>query len=71
MNLKDIDYKEEHQNIRKKLWIDVYVAYVGAANAINKDGASQWADIALKRFDERFEEPRTETNMEDNIQRLV
>lgn len=55
--LKDIDYKEEHQNIRKKLWMDVYVAYVGAANATMKDGAASWADVALARFDERFKEP--------------
>ena len=57
MKSKDIDYKEEHKNLRKQIWIDVYVAYVGAANATNPDGASTWADIALQRFDERFDEP--------------
>ena len=57
MTNKDIDYKEEHQNIRKNLWINVYIAYVGAANAIKEDGATKWCDIALKRFDERFKEP--------------
>jgi hypothetical protein len=56
MKNKDIDYKEEHQNLRKKLWIDVYVAYVSSANAIKSDGASHWSDIALERFDERFED---------------
>ena len=40
--------------IRMKLWCDVYIAYVGAANATKDDGAYRWADIALKRFDERF-----------------
>jgi hypothetical protein len=39
---------------RMKLWCDVYVAYVGADNSVNDDGGKRWADIALKRFDERF-----------------
>ena len=56
------DYKHEHKDIRKKLWIDVYVAYVGAANAIKPDGAKEWADIALQRFDERFKTPGNDTN---------
>lgn len=55
---KDIDYKEEHENIRKQLWMNVYVSYVGAANSMNKDGAAVWADIALQRFDERFKAPQ-------------
>jgi len=51
---KDISIEENHENQRKKLWCDVYVAYVSAANAIKEDGAKAWADTALKRFDERF-----------------
>lgn len=51
---KDLTQEERHDNFRKELWCNVYVAYVSAANATNKDGASNWADIALKRFDERF-----------------
>ncbi len=58
MTNKDIDYKEEHQNIRKKLWMDVYVAYVGAANSTYKEGAANWADTALEKFDARFKEPQ-------------
>jgi len=61
MNHKDITQSEEHENIRKKLWIDIYVAYVAAPNSINDDGAYVWADIALKRFDERFTEPKQPT----------
>jgi len=57
MNHKEITQSEHHENIRKKLWSDVYVAYVAASNSINSDGAYVWADIALKRFDERFNEP--------------
>jgi hypothetical protein len=58
MNHKEITQSEQHENIRKKLWSDVYVAYVAASNSIEKDGAHKWADIALKRFDERFNEPK-------------
>jgi len=45
---------KDHEEQRKKLWCDVYVAYVGAANATSSDGAKSWADKALERFDERF-----------------
>lgn len=55
--IKDIDYKEVHMKLRKKLWINVYVAYVGSSNSAKSDGAKDWADIALKRFDERFDKP--------------
>jgi len=51
---KDISIEEKHENQRKKLWSDVYVAYVSASNSSKDDGAYVWADIALKRFDERF-----------------
>lgn len=51
---KDITAQEAHENIRKKLWSDVYVSYVSADNSINSNGAYRWADIALERFDERF-----------------
>ena len=51
---KNLSQKEMHENFRKELWCKVYVAYVSAANAIQIDGASSWADIALERFDERF-----------------
>lgn len=47
---------KEIESTRMKLWCDVYVAYVGAANATLKDGAHAWADVALKRFDEKFDQ---------------
>lgn len=54
---------KDHENQRKQLWCDIYIAYVTAANSTNADGAAYWADIALKRFDERFsstKEPQTD-----------
>jgi hypothetical protein len=51
---KDLTIKERHENFRKKLWCDVYVAYVSSDNSIHRDGAKNWADTALQRFDERF-----------------
>lgn len=50
---------KDHEQIRKQLWCDVYVAYVGAGNSTNSDGAHRWADIALERFDERFKKEDT------------
>lgn len=47
---------KELESTRMKLWCDVYIAYVSAANATKNDGAYIWADIALKRFDQTFEE---------------
>jgi hypothetical protein len=47
---------KELESTRMKLWCDVYIAYVSAANATKNNGAYVWADIALERFDERFKE---------------
>jgi uncharacterized protein YukJ len=47
----------EHQ--RKDFWCNVYLAYVGASNSTDENGAKKWADIALARFDERFTQPIT------------
>ena len=58
MDNKEITHLEQHYNMRKKLWCDVYLAYVGASNSTNNDGAYKWADIALERFDERFSKPK-------------
>lgn len=47
--------QEKDQNeIRKQFWMDVYVAYVGSHNTVRKDAAKEYADLALKAFDERF-----------------
>ena len=45
---------EDLMQVRRKLWCDVYVAYVAAVFATDIDAAYNWADIAIKRFDERF-----------------
>lgn len=47
----------DHEQQRKRLWCEVYVAYVAADNSTKSDGAKGWADTALKRFDERFPAP--------------
>lgn len=46
----------EHEDIRKEIWVKVYVAYVSASNSISVNGAAKWADQALKEFDSRFKE---------------
>lgn len=55
--MKDLTQEENHENLRKDFWCKVYVSYVSSANAVKEDGAYKWADIALKRFDERFSPP--------------
>lgn len=52
---------KDHDQQRKKLWCDVYVAYVGADNATDKYGAKEWADVALSEFDKRFPEKKEKT----------
>ena len=44
----------DHNELRKQLWCDVYVAYVSASNSTSSSGAKNLADQALKCFDERF-----------------
>jgi hypothetical protein len=58
---------KELESTRMKLWCDVYIAYVSSANATKNDGACAWADIALKRFDERFKE---EEQVKEEIKKL-
>lgn len=52
--MENKDYEKEYKLVRQKFWINIYVAYVGAANATNPNGAERWADIALKEYDRRF-----------------
>ncbi len=51
---------KDHEMQRKKLWCDVYVAYVSADNSTLSDGGKSWADRALKAFDERFPQPKAD-----------
>jgi len=43
-----------HKRQRKQLWLEVYVAYVGAANSTDKYEAAIWADRAVAAFDKSF-----------------
>ena len=47
-------YSDYNLELRKRLWIDVYIAYVSTPNSYNRDGGYVWADKALERFDEQF-----------------
>lgn len=46
--------QKEFEKIRMEFWQRIYSDYVGSANATKKDGAVEWADIAMKHFDKRF-----------------
>lgn len=45
---KDRDLQRMH------LWCAVYVAYVNSSNSTKPEGAKNWANIAIKAFDETF-----------------
>ena len=47
-------YSQDDLELRKRLWVDVYIAYVSTPNSYNRDGGYVWADKALERFDEQF-----------------
>lgn len=51
---KQIEEAQVAKQMKKaKLWCDVYVAYVGSSNSI-RNNAYEWADKAVKEFEERF-----------------
>ena len=52
------DYKEEHDLVRKELWMRIACAYVNSSNSTSKEHASKWADQVLMDFDSRFEKPK-------------
>lgn len=54
METKDETFEIRNQELRKKLWCDVYVAYVASSNSVNKEFAVGWANKALEKFDETF-----------------
>ena len=58
----------DHEQQRKQLWCEVYVAYVSADNSTSSDGAKLWADTALRRFDERFPAPKNEAQDSANAE---
>lgn len=46
--------ERDHEDQRKRLWIDVFVAVANASNSVNKESCARWADYALQEFDSRF-----------------
>lgn len=56
--------KEEltrHDEQRKKLWADVWVATANASNCMDVFTPTKWADEALKQFEKRFPPPINNT----------
>lgn len=45
---------KKHEELRKQVWIDAWTRTAGASNIVEKEKADEWADHALKSFDERF-----------------
>lgn len=49
--------QENHEELRKKLWVNAWVNVAAAATCTDPKAATRWADIALNDFDERFKKP--------------
>lgn len=50
----DKDEIIKHKQIRMKLWADVWAATCSATDCKKPSTATDYADAALKAFDERF-----------------
>lgn len=46
-----------HEEQRRQLWANAWVYTASAANCNTYRAATEWADEALKAFDERFPAP--------------
>lgn len=47
------ELKKPMQELKRNLWCNVYVAYVGSSSSV-KNNAKVWADNAVQEFEERF-----------------
>lgn len=51
--------QQEHQKLRRKFWMDVWIAVANSATCTQQRIPHMWADQALQDFDKRFN-PDTE-----------
>lgn len=47
-----------HEEQRKKLWCDAWIAVAGSSNCVSTEAPRNWADQALALFDQRFPAPK-------------
>ena len=52
----------KHEEARKKVWANVCAEVAGAYNCKTVEVAINWADKALKAFDERFNNQENKQN---------
>lgn len=48
------DYSNEHELMRRKLWMQAWTYVAGASNCNEKTIPGKWADRALLEFDAKF-----------------
>lgn len=53
--------QDEHAKIRKNVWSSAWSAVASADNCKKQAVATNWADAALRAFDERFPAPDEST----------
>jgi hypothetical protein len=49
-----------HEEIRRKFWMDAYLACVSSLNCTEISTPRKWANRALMDFDEKFPDPLPE-----------
>ena len=54
--------KTEHENMRRQLWIETYVAVAGSSNCVDVMVPAHWAGKAVAAFDKSF--PKDEADDE-------
>lgn len=51
---------DEHEKMRRQLWIDIARVVAGAVNCTKLEAPGNWADVALAAFDKQFQKPKPE-----------
>lgn len=48
-------FLSNHDHDKRKLWMDLVVAYTNSSNSADKEKAHEWADYIVEKFDDRFD----------------
>ena len=51
---KSEERRESHKAELRKLWADVFVAYTSSSNSTSKETGLEWADMAVREYNERY-----------------
>ena len=46
--------QEEHEKQKRELWVKMLIAYAGSSNSTRYSVGAEWADKAVKSYDDRY-----------------